>query len=244
MRWQRSDGTLPRVRFRFEFLVRVWAAPPLWRALCAPALVAVEAESKTAAIDLAREELRTFVQTEAREQVHRLGGGSEVVRCPEGTVHLLADRWFCKVTHTDCPIAAELARLDLEWSLGACNAPERTKEGVRGAIRAGYPGLHHSPGTYVCPRCRETSGYRTSALHYEWELQTLDQVLDIDETDALAQARAQLMQKCGNTQAMSSGHCTRCVREVIELAFPELSSELEIIPMQLDERWTRQNSGS
>jgi hypothetical protein len=229
---------LERMKFRFEFLVRLWQSPPVWRAGCAPALVAVEANSQPEVLDLAREELTAFGEQEARAALYRCGGNTTGVRCPQGTINLLADRWFCKVTGRDCPIGAELSLVDLEASLTGCNAGDSAKEGVRGALRAGYPGLHHHSGTWICPRCRDKGGYRAATLRNEWELQSLGDVFDDGCLGDPLEVRTRLITECGSVQVLSTKLCAACFREVVEKAFPAHLTELHVIVVTLDEQWS------
>jgi hypothetical protein len=223
------------VKFRFEFLVRVWPVAECWLGLCPPALVAVDGESEASVIRAAQEELDAFTIEQAREVLYAAAGNHEIVRCPEGTVNLVADRWFCKVTRRDCPIGAELQRADLSASLNRCDAPPKTKTGVRGALAAGYEGLHHSSGTYMRGSCKPRLGYRSDTLRQRWELQTLAQLLGLNDPQERSRARLKLVKTCGSAQALNVGQCARCLREVVDAVFPEISHELHVMTTELDE---------
>jgi hypothetical protein len=146
-----------------------------------------------------------------------------------GKIELLADRWFCKETKQTCPVDAVISRIDLETSLVRCNASRAAKATVRGAASAGYRGLHHTSGKYVCPGCRNRDGYRPLSLRYRFELQTLGDIFDLARPEVRNLIRRQMAMNDVNAQALFCGLCARCLYNTIEKINPSVVPELHVL---------------
>lgn len=142
------------MRFDFSFLTRIYrVAAGGWGATYAPALALVrDALSRSDAVSQLTDELRDYVAVEAVAYIRAQAGDATGLRCPEGTVNLLADDWFCKHTGRRCPIGAVLDRAEIGASLSRCDAPEKVKMGLSAALTDGYTGLHHTTDA-TCARC-------------------------------------------------------------------------------------------
>lgn len=227
------------MEFGFSFLARIYRSPfETWDAVCLAALALVEdAPSRADALSQITEELRDYTATEAVDYIKSHAGDSTSVRCPEGTINLLADDWFCKHTKGRCPIDAVLDRSNLKASLSHCVAPEKVQAGIPAALTDGYAGLHHVSGRYLCPLCgsRERTRYRASSYRYPFELQHLVDVLGLanDEIDR-NDLRRQVVLNGINLGVMSSAICARCLQGVVEKINPDLAAELEIVDLVID----------
>lgn len=181
--------------------------------------------------------LRDFVDSEAVEYIKAHAGDSMRLRCPEGTVNLLADDWFCKHTGRRCPIGAVLESVDLRSSLSRCDAPEKVKNGIPAALTDGYAGLHHTNGRYLCPLCgsQEKSRYRASSYRYPFELQQLPDILELTRDDERSRdVRRQLALNHIDPRVMSHATCARCLRTVVESIDPALAADLEVVNLSIE----------
>lgn len=227
------------MKFDFSFLTRIYRMPSgSWSAICAPALAVVrDASSRSAAASQVADALRDYVDAEAVEYIKAHAGDSTRLRCPEGTVNLLADDWFCKHTGRRCPIGAVLDRADIRASLSRCDAPEKVKKGIPAALTDGYAGLHHTNGRYLCPLCgsREKTRYRASSYRYPFELQQLPDILELTRGDRRrGDVRRQLVLNHIDPHVMSHATCARCLRTVIESIDPVLAADLEVVNLSIE----------
>lgn len=227
------------MKFDFSFLSRIYRTPSgSWGAICAPSLVVVrDAPSRSDAASQMTDELRDYVAAEAVDYLKVHAGDSTKLRCPEGTINLVADDWFCKHTGRRCPIGAILDRVEIGASMSRCDAPEKVKRGIPAALTDGYAGLHHTNGRYLCPLCgsRERTRYRASSYRYPFELQQLTDILDLTRADARRdEVRRHLVLNHIDLSVMSSASCARCLQTVVESIDPALAAELEIVNLSID----------
>lgn len=227
------------MKFDFSFLTRIYYVPAEgWGATCAPALALVrDAPSRSEAVSQLTDELRDYVAVEAVAYVRAHAGDATGLRCPEGTVNLLADDWFCKHTRRRCPIGAVLDRVEIGASISRCDAPETVKRGLPAALTDGYAGLHHTNGRYLCPMCgsRERARYRASSYRYPFELQQLTDILELKRDDGRREeVRRQLAVNHINPSVMSHATCARCLQKVAESIDPALAAELEIVDLSIE----------
>ena len=181
------------------------------------------------------EELRRFVATDATAYIRSVAGDATHMRCPKGTVNSLADRWFCKETKHDCPLDAVISRVDLEGSLRLCDASELAKAEVRGAVSAGYAGLHHQGGgSYFCPGCRDVRGYGARSVYYPFELQTLRSVFESEPRQQIEEIRRGLVVAGFNPRAMNHGLCPDCLLNILVVVRPTRMSEFRVLRHDLD----------
>lgn len=182
-------------------------------------------------------ELQGFVAGGAVDYIRAHASNSTALRCPEGTINLLADDWFCKHTRRRCPVGAVLDRAELGVSISHCDAPEMVKRGIPAALTDGYAGLHHTSGRYLCPLCgsREKTRYRASSYRYPFELQQLTDVLGLASDDRRREeVRRQLVLNHIDPRVMSHATCARCLQGVVESTDPALAEELEILDLSVE----------
>lgn len=226
------------MKFDLAFLARIYRSPfGTWDAICLPALAVEEdAPSRDHALVQLTDQLRTYAATEVIEYLRSHAGDSTRLRCPEATIDLLADRWYCKHTKRECPIDATLDRADIEASLSRCDAPKNVKVGIPAALTDGYAGLHHTSGRYLCPLCGsgEAARFRASSYRYPFELQLLLDVLALsnDELDRDEIRRRVLLHHI-SLSVMTSATCARCVQGVVVQIDPEFGEELEVVDLSI-----------
>ena len=227
------------VKFNFSFLALFRPSPfGTWDAICPSALAVVEdATTRADALSQLTDEVRDYSATEAMDYIRSHAGDSTRLMCPEGTINLPADDWFCKHTGRRCPIGAIIDRSDVDASLSRCVAPEKVKDGIPAAVTDGYAGLHHTNGRYLCPLCgsRKKARHLVSSYRYPFELQPLVEVLRLtnDIVDQV-EVRRKLLLNHIDVSVMSNASCARCIQGVIEQITPALAREVEIVDIAID----------
>jgi len=191
-------------------------------------------------------DLRGFMETDGIEHFKALASSGSEVRCPRGTINLVADRWFCKDTKKDCPIWAILDSSNLSGSLAKCNAPEPVKKGVLGAFEAGYIGLHHASGTYFCRQCKARraakadGGYVSQSLKQRFELSMPSDFFDVQDEKQERKMRVKMIRD-GVHYSFAHGLCAPCMVEMAKALVPNLARQLKIYHFEA-KHYTHNNS--
>ena len=227
------------LKFNFSFLALFRPSPfGTWDGICLSGLAVVQdATTRADALSQLTCEVREYSTTEAIGYIRSHAADSTRLMCPEGTINLVADDWFCKHTGRRCPIGSIVDRSDVDASLSRCDAPTKVKNGIPAAFTDGYAGLHHTNGRYLCPLCssRKNSRYRVSSYRYPFELQSLVDVLRLqnDIVDS-AEVRRELVLNRINVSVMSNACCAHCLQRVIAQIAPALAGQLEIVEIAID----------
>ena len=158
-------------------------------------------------------------------------GSEETPNCPEGTVKLPIDLWYCKLAETACPIQAQVFLGDRAAFFDGCLAEEGRKEAIYRAVEGGkYGGFHHVVGRGPCSHCELTRGSdRSLTYFYPWELSCLkDFAPFVPERDMEKVVRAASRNGVRRPSVLNP-LCAKHSLEVAEFLYPEIASRLRVV---------------
>lgn len=214
------------MRFLISLLVRF---EPGVVAICDAIGLPVYGDTSEEALAQLRIELQQTLDVEGVDGIQWANHHDDpsVVPCPEATIKLPVDLWYCKVTKRSCPIQGHLDPRSLTESLASCDAPERTKSGVQRAFQAGYEGLHHMTGKYRCPLC-PNKGEHPKNFHYRPSVTLLSDFLDVQDGDR-DDLRARLMVAGLPPSLAYTAICPDCVIACMKTLGPPYEKEAAVL---------------
>lgn len=224
------------MRYAFELLVRTRAcadpAHVFWQAVCPVVALTGYAADDHSALSDATAGLRSWVDLHGVNYIRAQAMDESGVNCPKATIQWPSDIVHCKETKQICPTQGWL-QLDSADPLQWCNAGDAVKAGVRGALRAGYSGLHHFSGTYLCGGCNaeDKFGYSMRSVRFPFELQNLSAVRDLSDSNVQFELRRKLIIAGRSTNVLYTGYCSRCIVEVVDAVSPREDERLHVVSL-------------
>jgi len=226
-----NDG----MKVETQFLVRLVKVPDGWTAECSPAgILTGPHKTRHEALGAAREVATEFVQGDAQAWLHQWQRDMNVVTCPEGTIKLPIDLWYCKITRNPCPIQAQVPIDDLGIFLDGCDASPTRAESIFRTVQSGlYSGAHHVPGRYLCVGCRRRRGGPLIRYRYPWELQLASDLVLGTDLDHATMRRALILSDLP-VAFMYTAVCPNCALNAVAAVAPGTRSELEIVNLEME----------
>lgn len=214
------------MKFTSSFLVYV-AQLTLseWICLCPTLSLKSFAPTRVESIKAMRLKLVNYMNTHGAYYINSIGRTGEGVNCPEGLLNLPFDAWNCKLDKQMCKLQAWIPVNDREQFVAGCHAPSPKQEDIYRIVTEGiYKGVHHKPGRYLCPTCKEE---RYTSYRYFWELTTLSHFVDTNSHDF----RKALIENGMSMSVISSNLCPECFIRIVSTVRPNLVNKLESIQL-------------
>lgn len=189
--------------------------------------------SEDRAMRCLQDALDEFLSTEAAPWLETLqyARAEDTPNCPEGSIKLPIDLWYCKLVREVCPIQAQVFLDDRTAFLEGCLADEERKVSIYEALREGkYGGFHHVVGRGPCTDCEvERGSDRSSTYYYPWELSRLEDFAPfVPERDMEMVMRVASRTKVRRPSVLGP-LCARHSVEAAELLYPEVATSLRIV---------------
>jgi len=193
----------------------------------------VRASCEVKAIEQLKTEVRQALATQGRGWLDHWRGNALTPNCPEGTIKLPIDLWYCKLVHKACPTQAQVLLDEPERFFHYCLATEERKHQIFDTVATGkYNGFHHVPGRYLCVMCEQKRGNSNFSYHYPWELTCLEAYYPISPSD-WPTIRSKLRKHGITLSAASSALCATHAVRLAALFDPNLGAELSVLEFEL-----------